>query len=464
MSSHEVDVLILGAGLAGLSTAHRIHSLSPLLNILILEARDRVGGRTWSRPLSSGEGTIDVGAAWINDTNQSRMFELVRRFGAELVEQNTKGDVVLQHQDGRLMRFAYGELPGFEPKEQAHVETIRDMVEADCQKVSRASPRDAALDALSFLDYLKSRNASDLAIATASIWTRAMLGQEPENVSALYFLNYCKSGGGLLQMRSDCKDGGQYLRVKQGTQIFSQGLANSLPKGAIKLNSPVTTVSQHKNGMVTVQTKDGSSFQAKKVVSAIPQTVLRTITFSPLLPEEKALLTDSFQYGYYAKVMLRFTHPFWVEKGFCGLAQSFKGPASVIRDTSVPADENWILTCFLAGQPGEGWSRNSETERTRALVSQVGELWQNAGEAETSFVEAIGHEWCREEYSGWGCPCPSLGPGVLTAAGHSLRAAVGNIHFAGTETADVWKGYMEGAVRSGDRAGEEVVAGLKGAG
>jgi len=94
-------------------------------------------------------------------------------------------------------------------------------------------------------------------------------------------------------------------------------------------------------------------------------------------------------------------------------------------------------------------------------VTQVGEAWENAVEAREAFVEQLGHEWSKEEYSGYGCPCPSLGPGVLTSVGHMLREKVGNIHFAGTETADVWKGYMEGAVRSGDRAGDEVIAELK---
>jgi len=113
-----------------------------------------------------------------------------------------------------------------------------------------------------------------------------MLGQEPENVSALYFLNYCKSGGGLMQMRSDCKDGGQYLRVKQGTQIFSTGLADSLPTGMVKLSSPVVTISQLNPSTVEVTTKNGDTFTARKVISAIPQTVLRTINFEPELPKE----------------------------------------------------------------------------------------------------------------------------------------------------------------------------------
>lgn len=108
----DYDVLIVGAGLAGLAAAHRITLSNPSLTILILEARDRVGGRTWSQPLPSGEGIVDLGAAWINDTNQSRMFELAQRYGAELIEQNTKGNCVLQRVNGDLMHFGYGDLPG----------------------------------------------------------------------------------------------------------------------------------------------------------------------------------------------------------------------------------------------------------------------------------------------------------------------------------------------------------------
>lgn len=104
------DVIVIGAGLAGLAAAHRI--INSGLSCIILEARDRVGGRTWSQPLPSGEGTVDLGAAWINDTNQSRMIGLARQFGAELIEQNTKGDCVLQEKDGSLLHFPYGELPG----------------------------------------------------------------------------------------------------------------------------------------------------------------------------------------------------------------------------------------------------------------------------------------------------------------------------------------------------------------
>jgi monoamine oxidase len=334
------------------------------------------------------------------------------------------------------------------------------MVENDCQKVDAANPSDPALDSMSFAAYLRSRKADQIAISTATIWTRAMLGQEPEDVSALYFLNYCKSGGGLMQMRSDRKHGGQYLRVRQGTQLFSKELAADLPEGTVRFNAPVIAITQPDASSVVVKTKD-CTFVTRKVVSAVPLAVLKTIAFEPALPADKKLLTDSFNYGYYTKVMLRFKTPFWIQKGFCGLAQAFNGPAAVIRDCSVPSDGIWVLTCFMAGRPGLEWSKRTEQERTKVLLTQIGGLYQNAAEVKENFVGQINPEWSKEEYSGFGCPCPSLGPGVLSAAGHTLRQPFKNIHFAGTETAEVWKGYMEGAVRSGDKAGDEIVSGLK---
>lgn len=113
VASENTDVIIVGAGLAGLSAAHDV--LRAGLSCVVLEARDRVGGKTWSTPTKDGNGIIDVGAAWINDTNQSKVYALAQRYGVEVIEQNTQGNVVLEDFDGKCTPFAYGELPNVRP-------------------------------------------------------------------------------------------------------------------------------------------------------------------------------------------------------------------------------------------------------------------------------------------------------------------------------------------------------------
>ncbi|TGJ86985.1 hypothetical protein E0Z10_g1712 [Xylaria hypoxylon] len=453
-----VDVVIIGAGLAGLSAAHDV--IKSGLTCVVLEARDRVGGKTWSQPLEDGKGTVDLGAAWINDTNQSKMYALAKRYGAELIVQNTEGNCVLQNFDGKCTTFPYGELPNFDSATRKRLAEVRDMCEADCQALDTWKPKDTTLDYQTFESYLRSRGADDVAVATATVWTRAMLGQEPRDISALYFLNYCKSGGGLLQMRSDRKDGGQYLRVRQGTQVFAAGLASSLVEGVVRLNSPVQAVAQDASHSVKVQAS-GHVYAARKVITTVPGPVLKTIAFNPPLPPNKRVWVESLTSSYYTKAMMEFKSPFWAEKGFCGLVQSFIGPASVIRDSCSPSDKKYVLTCFMTGDPGIEWAGLSTPERERNLLAQLEQLY-GVQDLQKEFKQMISYEWVRDEFSGWGCPCASLTPGVLdTLGGDGLREPCGNLHFAGTETAGEWKGYMEGAVRSGARAAAEVVRDLR---
>lgn len=336
------------------------------------------------------------------------------------------------------------------------------MVEAHCQKIDTFDPKDSPVDGLTFKAYLEQHDASPLAIATASVWTRAMLGQEPEDISALFFLNYCKSGGGLLQMRSDRKHGAQYLRVRQGTQLFARGLASSLPPKTVFLSTPVTSIHQFANGHGVEVAAGNLKLHAKKVILSVPTPVYKTINFSPPLPYAKYVLANSTNYGYYTKAMLMFRRPFWIENGFCGLAQSLLGPASVVRDTSSPVDNKHVLTCFMASDLGRAWSLLPGEEQSQVLLNQVAGLFNGANSVEKEFIGIVSHEWTEEQYSGFGCPCAAMPPGVLDSVGSSLREVFGGIHFVGTETAGEWKGYMEGAVRSGERGASEVLNSLKG--
>lgn len=239
VEGRDVDVVVVGAGLSGLQTAVDLREAG--LEVVVLEARERVGGKTWSRDLKGG-GKTDVGAAWINDSNQSRMVALARKLELDLIEQNTDGDIVTRNEDGTFSRVPYGQtssvscqwvsvrcqrlLTGIQrPQDQAaaaNMVKFRSFFEETCHKVDVDKPGSSwtALekhtDSVTLEQYVRQQGGGDAALAAATIWARAMLGLEPSEVSALYMLDYCRRGGGLMQMRSDRKDGGQYLRIAQG--------------------------------------------------------------------------------------------------------------------------------------------------------------------------------------------------------------------------------------------------------
>ncbi|KAL4986510.1 amine oxidase [Aspergillus falconensis] len=288
-----------------------------------------------------------------------------------------------------------------------------------------------------------------------------MLGQDPRDVSALWFIAYCKAGGGLLQMRSDRKGGGQHLRIRQGMQMISKGIAEALPQDVLRLSSPVVSLTQEGSSGVELVTADQKTLRARKAIITVPSPVLKTIDFSPGLPASKQLWAESSNYGYYTKAMMIFRTPFWVEKGYCGLIQSFVGPASVIRDTSSLPDRKYILTCFMSSDSGRAWAALPTDGRKTALVEQIGKLFGTETEAARDFVDLATYEWVNDPYSGWGYPCIAVTPGVMDAVGGAVREPAMNLHFAGTEKAVRWRGYMEGAIESGERAAAEVVQGLK---
>lgn len=287
-----------------------------------------------------------------------------------------------------------------------------------------------------------------------------MFGKEPQDISALFFINYCACAGGLINLRSDRAGGGQALRARKGTQQFALRIAE-IVKDSLHLSTKATKITQLENQRVIVETEpshgigQGTSFYAKKSIIATPPTTLQEIYFQPRLPQRKQLAAGSYNYGYYQKVIVAFRLPFWVSGGYCGLTSSFTGPACVIRDTSVPEDDAWVLTCFLAGEPGRDWSQLPKQEAEDALLQQISKLF-NYPEAKDLLLEIVVTSWQTEAYNGYGCPTSSLGPGVISSIGSALREPFGNVHFAGTETAVNWKGFMEGAMQSGARTADEV--------
>ena len=263
-------------------------------------------------------------------------------------------------------------------------------------------------------------------------------------------------------MRSDLKDGGQYLRLRTGTQTVSKCLAGTLPSRLVLLSHPVSSISQVPGGLCTVTSATKSfSIQCRKVIVSVPTPLYRHIKFSPPLPQQKTAVTCHTELGYYAKALLIYSHPWWRDLNLSGVSNSVIGPVGFTRDTCSEEDRQFSLTCFIVASLGRRWSRLSAAERQDQVLAQIATMFGAASSEGTKAVPApvqiIEQEWVKEEWSE-GAPSPVMALGSLSKGGMvRITEPFMNVHFVGTETADVWRGYMDGAVRSGERGAKEVV-------
>lgn len=313
------------------------------------------------------------------------------------------------------------------------LERIRDMIHA--ASVGSADLLDE--DTMTLEEYGVKHGACARTRMMLNVWARVMLGCEHTEVTAGYFIDYARKGGGLMQMRSDGKHGGQYLRFKTGSQSVAKGIAARLPASSIRLSTPVVEIEALKSH-VQVTTSTNETFKAKKVVFSLPTPLYKDVKFSPPLPAAKVQVTSKTFLGTYTKVIVCYDNPWWLEKGFSGLTLAFEGPVVVARDTSVRETRQFSLTCFVNGEPGRIWSKLPQHERRAQILSQLCTMFGNHDEVYKP-IEVFEQEWVKEEFSK-GAVCPIFGEKGLLKAGTVYRSSVNNIHFVGTEFASEWKG------------------------
>ena len=288
----------------------------------------------------------------------------------------------------------------------------------------------------------------------ARIWLRAAIrgtmAAEARDLSLLHTLFVIGSAGGLARLIATA-GGAQERRFHQGAQAISIRLAESLGDRVV-LGAPAQVV-RHGDGGVEVEA-NGRSVAAGRAIVAVPPAIAGRIVYRPAMPGWRNQLTQRVPMGSVIKVHALYEEPFWRQEGLSGLAVSDSGPVRIVYDNSPEDGSPGVLVGFIEGEQARTWARRNRADRGAGILGCLSDYF---GERAGRPRELLERSWADEEYSG-GCYAGYFPPGVWTSFGQALREPIGRLHWAGTETATAWTAYMEGAVQSGQRAADEVLA------
>ncbi|MFF2777403.1 flavin monoamine oxidase family protein [Streptomyces sp. NPDC058052] len=431
MSDVDVDVVVVGAGYAGLIAARAL--LNSGLTVQVLEAADRVGGRAMT--VSSAAGTaVDLGGQWIG-RDHVKMRALADEYGVSLFPTHTDGKTLIRYR-GRDVS----------------------LLSATGVAVGAAFIRLAAAERFG----LGARDDQTLAMWLAKVGPRrarrlleVTLGEvtatDPESVSVRAVAEGIRGAGGLREMFG-VEGGAQDALLTGGAGGLAESIAIDLG-AAIQLNQPVTGIARDGGG-VTVSTPYGAT-RARRVVVTTAPPVAKAIAHRPALPEARELVQRDTFMGTVYKAVVVYDSPFWRADGYSGELFALDGPVPSAFDVSPPGGRGHLCV-LVPGQGARDLDGLSEDVRRSAILAELARHFGELARHPLSFHEKSWHrdEFVQGGYMAW--PRPGSLEGVRTAGAEP----VGRVHWAGTETSSRYGGYFEGAVLSGERVADEVLAAL----
>jgi monoamine oxidase len=453
-------VIVVGAGLAGLTAAREIAKARK--RVLVVEARRRVGGRIENHAIGDGE-IVEVGGQWIGPT-QDRLAALASSLGVETFKTYNEGNNVY-YRNGTLTPYSasgpLGAIPP-DPSGVGDAATAIQKMDSMAAEVPIDEPWKAASaaewDGQTFETWKQANTTTDSGRFLLDLGIESVFSAEPRDLSLLWTLFYIAAAGneqtpGSFNRLINTADGAQDSRFVGGSQRVAIEAARRLGRRVL-LGQPVRRIVQSRGG-ARVET-DSYSLSAKRVIVTVPPALRTSIRYEPQLPPLQAQLAQRFPMGTVYKVQATYDRPFWRESGLTGQATSDTGPVKITFDNSPPDGGPGVLMGFIEGEEGRRAFGLTATQRRDAVLESFARYFGEPARSPTGYVEK---SWAQELYTG-GCYGGYLAPGVLSDFGPAIRQPHGRVHWAGTETSTYWAGYMDGAVRSGERVAREVLAAL----
>lgn len=446
----EADVCVVGAGFAGLTAASLLKEAGR--SVVVLEARDRVGGRVKNQPIGEGR-VVEAGGQWIGP-GQDRMYALAKDLGVQTFPTYDSGQT-LAVLWGKRYLFT-GDFPRINPVVLADVAQGVLRLERMAKRIPLDDPWKArnadVLDGQTLQTWLRRNVRTKKARAFIGVFISGVFATEPANLSLLHTLFYLRSGDSFDTLIRTT-GGAQQDRIVGGSQVLAIKLAELLGN-SVQLEAPVRRIEQAKD-RVRVES-DATTVEANRVIVAIPPALAARIWYDPPLPGYRDQLTQRMPQGAVVKVHAVYDDPFWRAEGLRGQAGDPGKPVGFTFDNSPPDGGPGVLVGFLEGNHARHFARSAADDRRKMAIDCLVHYFGPRAASPLAYYEM---DWQEEPWTR-GCYGAHMPPGVLTQFGPALREPVGSIHWAGTETATVWSGYMDGAVQSGERAATEVLAAL----
>jgi len=437
------DVVVVGAGFAGLAAARELDKRGR--DVVVLEGRDRVGGRSSTATIAGVP--VDLGGTFVGPT-QDAVVALAAELGCDTVPTHSRGKNLIRWR-GKVRSYR-STIPRLSILELLDVSRIQWRFDRVSRRVPVdkpwTSPIAEILDSKTLDQWLKYVHASAGTRDLMTIMARVTWGCEPDAVSMLHAVRYVKAAGGLGRML-DVEGGAQQDRFPGGTQQIATRMAEQLGPRVV-LEAVVRSIERRSDGTLSV-TSDQGTVTAKAVIIAIPPEHRAGITFLPELPPEYGKLAQHWPQGNLSKAYVAYKTPFWRANGCSGEALSDEGPVFITFDVSPGDDGPGILLGFTDARTFDPLPPAGRRDRALAGFAAL------FGDAALEPIDYLDHCWSAEEFAPGG-PTAAVPPGSWTAYGPWLHKPVDGIHWAGTETADKWTGFLDGAIRSGQRAADEV--------